>query len=85
MSERDDLPEVILTQAEVLLLFDAAIQRGDLDRASALAALALSPNDDEAVQGFLTLFDEAIERGDLERADQWAGFVLQRFDQEARS
>ena len=43
MSER---PIVPLTRADVLLLYDDAIARGDLERAEEFAAILLAENDD---------------------------------------
>ena len=44
MSERE-LPEVTLKLADVLALFDAAIEREDLEAAHQWAGLALQKND----------------------------------------
>ncbi len=45
-----NLPEVVLTQADVEELFAAAVARGDHDRAAALASVLLVVNDSGAGQ-----------------------------------
>jgi hypothetical protein len=88
VTERDDLPDVVLTLREIKALYDLAIRREDFERAFELAELALRANDDRdhsAEQGLLTLHDEAFERDDFRQADVFANLLLGQFDdQEAR-
>ena len=49
MSEGKDLPEVEITAADILALYDAAIRREDFERAEVFADLILRRNDPEQV------------------------------------
>jgi hypothetical protein len=45
VKDRDDLPDVVLTKRDALVLFDAAIERDDFEGAGVWADLLLGVND----------------------------------------